>query len=130
MDTQFFCFRRIKNSGSLTKLNNQKLKSLLFKWEREFDRMNISKMVYNEYANYYIQYLSDFGSVRNLDALNSRTKYLKKSTIAKNDISMLQDPKFENKVDNFYFLGLLLSDKYQNLRAIMIEIIEETETNE
>ena len=123
-----FVLVELKNSGALTKLTDNNLKTLLFKWEREFDKMNTAQKGYNEYASLYIEYLTLFGSVRNLDALDPSVKDLKKSTIAKNNLTMLKDPLFENRVDNFYFLSKALINRYLELKILMTEIINSSKT--
>ncbi|WP_445748329.1 DUF6090 family protein [Polaribacter sp.] len=123
-----FVLVELKNSGGLTKLNNNKLKTILFKWEREFDKVNALKKGYDDYATLYIEYLTLFGSVRNLDALSASMKDLKKSTIAKNNLTMLKDPLFENRADNFYFLGMALKNRYIELKTLMTEIINASKT--
>ncbi|OZV66250.1 DUF6090 family protein [Winogradskyella aurantia] len=119
-----FVLVELKNSGALSKLNNNNLKTLLFKWEREFDQMKLSNEAYGEYGGEYIEFITKNGSVRNLDALTEKTKHLQKSTIAKNDPDLLKNPEFENRADNFYFLTLSVRGQFQSLRVIMKDIIE------
>jgi hypothetical protein len=119
-----FVLVELKNSGALSNLKNNNLKTLLFKWEREFDDMKGSKEGYGQYAGEYIEFLTKNGSVRNLDALSESTKTLQKSTIARNNPELLKIPEFENRADNFYFLAVSLRTKFQSLRGIMTDIIE------
>ena len=119
-----FVLVELKNSGALSKLNNNNLKTLLFKWEREFDKMKGSNNGYKEYGSEYIEFITKNGSVRNLDALSESTKNLQKSTIARNNPELLKIPEFENRADNFYFLAVSLRAHFQSLREIMKDIIE------
>jgi len=123
-----FVLVELKNSGALSKLDNNHLKTLLFKWERDFDDMKGSNEGYGQYAGEYIEFLTKNGSVRNLDALSESTKNLQKSTIARNDPELLKMPEFENRADNFYFLAVNLRGKFQSLREIMTDIIEVSNT--
>jgi hypothetical protein len=119
-----FVLVELKNSGALSQLNNNKLKTLLFKWEREFDNMKRIDEGYTLYGSEYIEFITKNGSVRNLDALTESTKNLKKSTIARNNPELLKIPEFENRADNFYFLAVSLRAQFITLREIMKTIIE------
>jgi hypothetical protein len=118
----------LKFSGGFSRLNDESLKRLLFDWERHFLEQNDILEAYDNYAEDYIQYLTEKGSVRTLDAIASVISDLKPSTIANNDISMLKDPLFENRVDNFYFLAYRLQDVYKESATKMGSIIEQTST--
>ncbi|TPV35387.1 hypothetical protein FJ651_00250 [Paucihalobacter ruber] len=124
-----FVLVELKNSGALSKLKNNNLKTLLFKWEREFDKMKRSNEGYARYGFDYIEFITKNGSVRNLDALSELTKNLQRSTIAVNNPELLKIPEFENRADNFYFLAISLRGHFQSLREIMIDIIENSKTD-
>ncbi|MFC0603629.1 DUF6090 family protein [Winogradskyella pulchriflava] len=119
-----FVLMELKTSGALSKLDNNELKSLLFKWEREFDKMENNKTNYLRYGAEYVEFITKNGSVRNIDALTESTKSLQKSTIAKNNPELLKHPEFENRADNFYFLAVRLREHLLSLRKIMEDIIE------
>lgn len=119
-----FVLMELKTSGALSKLNTNDLKSLLFKWEREFDKMESNSGNFKQYGAEYIEFITINGSVRNIDALTEGTKNLQKSTIAKNSPELLKNPEFENRADNFYFLAVRLKGHFQSLSIIMKEIIE------
>jgi hypothetical protein len=119
-----FVLVELKNSGALSNFNNNNLKTLLFKWERDFDRMKQGNDAYIQYGAEYIEFITKNGSVRNLDALTDRTKNLQKSTIAQNNPELLKVPEFENRADNFYFLAVSLRKQFQSLKEIMKSIIE------
>ena len=123
-----FVLVELKNSGALSKLNNNKLKSLLFKWEREFDKMEQMNIGYQKYGSQYVEFITKNGSVRNLDALTERTKNLQKSTIAQNSTALLKVPEFENRADNFYFLAVSIRGQFKSLKEIMKDIIEVSNT--
>ncbi len=124
-----FIIEELKNSGGLSQLSDPKLRNLLFDWERGYENLILIHDGYNIYANQYIRYLTDFGSVRNLDVIDGGIKSLKKSTIARNDITMLKEPRFENRVDNYYFMSNSLKDKYQAAAQRMRVIIKQTSVN-
>ncbi|MEZ4793038.1 MAG: DUF6090 family protein [Gelidibacter sp.] len=119
-----FVLMELKTSGALSKLYNNDLKTLLFKWEREFDKMETNKKNFLTYGAEYVEFITKNGSVRNIDALTESTKSLQKSTIAKNNPELLKNPEFENRADNFYFLAVRLKEHFVSLRKIMTDIIE------
>lgn len=118
-----FVLLELKNSGALSNLDNNNLKKLLFKWERKFSKMKVIESQYDLYAREYIEFIVKYGSVRNLDAISGVIPGLKKSSIANNPISFLQNPEFENRVENFYFLAFRLNRDYKSLYALMRDII-------
>jgi len=121
-----FVLAEIKNSGGLSKLNSNNLKILLFNWEREFDNLDNNKDMFQQYGAEYIEFIAKYGSVRNIDALTESTKSLQKSSVAKNSLELFKNPEFENRVDNFYFLAVRSKSHFISLRAIMKDIIEES----
>ncbi len=123
-----FVLVELKNSGALSKLNNINLKTLLFRWEREFSDLNRSEEAFQNYGGEYIEYITKNGSVRNLDALTENTQNLQKSTIARNNPELLKIPEFENRADNFYFLAVQVKARFQSLRKLMKDIIEVSNT--
>ena len=118
-----FVLIELKNSGALTRLNNNELKKLLFKWEREFSKMKSIQTGYDQYAREYIEFITKYGSVRNLDAITGTIPDLNKSIITKNPISFLKEPEFENRIENFYFLADRLITEYEKLFLLMKNII-------
>ena len=119
----------LKYSGGFSRLNDETLKRLLFDWERHFLDQQGVLVGYNTYAAEYIEYLSINGSVRTLDAISGLVPGLKPSSIAENNLSMLKDPLFENRVDNFYFLAYKLRDSYRESAVKLKAIIEHTGGN-
>lgn len=116
----------LKNSGRLSKLNNSVLVNMLFEWDRKYVALEETYESYKMYARQYYDYVTYNGSIRNLDALDARMQDLKKSTIAPENIILFKDAVYENHVDNFYFLAILLLDNYREAEALMESIIEET----
>ncbi|WP_411767081.1 DUF6090 family protein [Winogradskyella sp. A3E31] len=125
-----FVLIELKNSGALTQLNDNALKKLLFKWERQYSKMKQVQDDYDLYSAEYIEFITKYGSVRNLDALMGTIKTLEPSSIAINPISFLNNREFENRLENFYFLAYRLRNDYKSLTLLMNEIIKATETND
>jgi hypothetical protein len=117
----------LKNSGGFSQLSDPELRKLLFEWERDFNRLKSIQEGYNYYAQEFIDYLTDHGSPRNLDAIGGSIPSLKRSTIARNELSLLTDPKFEGRVDNFYFYANSLITKYKESSERMRVIKELTQ---
>lgn len=123
-----FVLEDIKNSGGLSRLNNDSLKHLLLDWERNYALVTDTEEEYSLYTNQYIEYIARNGSVRNLDAINGIIPSLQRSTIATNDPDkFLSDPIFENRVENFYFLAVRLRKNYKSTSEKLREIIESTD---
>lgn len=121
----------LKNSGGISQLSNVALRSTLFKWQRAYENLSEVEIKYNRYADLYIDYITQFGSVRNLDALldgqeNAGNFPLTASTIAKNSTSMLKDPFFENTLENFYFLSIRLRAEYKGMKTRIGDILGNT----
>jgi len=121
-----FVLEELKNSGGLSRLDNELLESLLFDWERNKAELLNREVGFRRYGDQYIDYLTNFGSVRNLDALSGEIESLKKSSITSNSIELIKNPVFENKADNFYFLAHLVQRAYSETALKMEEIIKLT----
>lgn len=119
----------LKYSGGFSRLNDETLKRLLFDWERHYLNQQSTLEGYNTYAEEYIEYITLNGSVRTLDAISGLIPGLEPSTIAQNELSMLKDPLFENRVDNFYFLASRLRDSYRESAVKLNAIIVHTREN-
>ncbi|MEQ9308908.1 MAG: DUF6090 family protein [Balneolaceae bacterium] len=117
----------LKYSGGLSRLNDETLKRLLFDWERHYLTQQDFLESYNLYALSYIEHLSTRGSVRTLDAMSGNFPGLKPSIIAENSLSMLKDPVFENRVDNFYALASIIREDFGESADKLKAIIEHTE---
>lgn len=119
-----YVLEEMKSSGAFSKLPNNELKTYLFEFQRAFTSLGQTEAAFARYSDQYIDYIALNGSVRNLDALAGRYSRLKKSSITENDPKfMLKDPLFENRVDNYYYLGENLLDNYSDLREIMVRIL-------
>lgn len=116
----------LKYSGGFSRLNDETLKRLLFDWERHYLNQQTTLEGYNTYAEKYIEYITLNGSVRTLDAISGTIPGLKPSNIAENNLRMLRDPLFENRIDNFFYLAFLLRDSYQESAVKLKAIIEHT----
>lgn len=119
-----FVLEEMKASGDLSNIENNNLKQVLFKWERDFSDMKSTEDGYDRYARDYIDFITINGSVRNLDALGGVIPHFKKSVLGKNELSLLTNLEFENRADNFYYLAFLLRQKYNGLLTSIDEIIK------
>lgn len=119
-----YVLEEMKASGDLSNIENNNLKQILFQWEREFSAMKAREKGYDRYAEEYIEFITKYGSVRNLDALGGMIPTLKKSKIGQNNLTLLNSLEFENRVDNFYFLAYLLNEQYKVLQKTMDDIIK------
>lgn len=122
-----FVLEDIKNSGGLSRLSDDSLKYLLIDWERYYSNLLSREESYDIYNREYIEYISLYGSARNLDAISGTIPDLKRSIITSNRPDLLNEPLFENRADNFYFLATLLRDGYLESNEKLAKIIERTD---
>lgn len=108
-----FVLEELKNSGGLTRINDERLESLLFDWERHNAALKNSEEGFSQYGAQYIEFLTEYGSVRNLDVITGNIPSLRKSTITENSLDLLQNPVFENRAENFYFLADMVLRNYK-----------------
>ena len=127
-----YVLEEMKSSGDLSNIENNDLKQALFKWEREFSAMKSMEHGYDRYAEEYIEFITKYGSVRNLDAISGTIPGLTKSIIGRNELSLLKSLEFENRAENFYFLADRVRSDYEDLRKLMDTIIAlaKTEMND
>ena len=118
-----YVLEEMKSSGDLSNIENNDLRQLLFKWERDFSAMKSVEVGYDRFAKAYIDFITKNGSVRNLDAIGGNLPGLKKSILGKNDLELLKSLEFENITDNFYFLANNMRTKYQGLQNNIDSII-------
>ena len=71
-----YILEEFKNSGGFSRLNDPELKNTLFEWESDLIVMARAQNAYRTYAAAYIEYLTDYGSVRNLDVIEGSIAYL------------------------------------------------------
>jgi len=121
-----FVLEELKNSGGLTRINDERLESLLFDWERHNAQLKISEEGFSRYGSQYIEFLTLYGSVRNLDVITGRFPSLRKSTITENTLDLLQNPVFENRAENFYFLADIVLKGYEETLTKAERIIQLT----
>ena len=120
-DPSSYVLSDLKNSGRISTIRNQKLKLLLFEWERLFGETIKSRESYQIYAREYYAYITKHGSVRNVDALFERRE-LAKSILDVSNLALLDDPKFENAVSNFFALTDSLLTRYELADTLIIDI--------
>ncbi|TDQ17026.1 hypothetical protein DFQ04_1674 [Algoriphagus boseongensis] len=123
--SQSFVLEDMKNTGGLSKISSTELKILLFEWERNFvelqSSLELGRQAFEEYANHIIQK----GSIRNIDAENSPPE-VSRSKLPISNIPLLQDPVFENHVDNCQVLSNEHLFKLSQTRKLMVSILDLT----
>jgi hypothetical protein len=93
----------LKSSGNLTKLHNDKLKKLLYQWSRFFSELDETQKMIEDSNTQMIGYMKDNGSLRNVDTSVPYFNY-GRSVLIKNNDHLLEDPVFENYVDDKLFV--------------------------
>ena len=113
----------LKNSGKLSSLNHEKMKDLLFKWERQFLDINEWNRRMEEGSQGVIDYVRNNGSLRNVNAYRIG---LDRSRLRKSNIDLMQDIGFENQLDVKFINANFLLEHYQDADLIIDDMIKET----
>ncbi len=124
-DRTEFVLKDLKNSGRLSKLSNEKLKSTLYKWSK----LNSSIADKDEDANfsylYFLNYLKANASLRQIDN-HFVVRKVEESNLAMDNSILLSDIKFENATDDLLIYLEQRRDRFIEAKSIINEIIEET----
>ena len=104
-----FVLVELKNSGALSNLNNNNLKSLLFKWEREFDQMENNNANFKQYGAEYIEFIH-YGLNKRLLKNAGFIKLNEKKLI----MPIYFQPFINENIDIYFF-----SSKNQKLKLFM-----------
>lgn len=120
-----FVLNDLKNSGGLSKLRNKELKKLLFQWTRYYNEMKEIAMQTEKTSMDIVNFLKTHGSLRNVDVSAASFMY-DRSKLNIDNLSLLQNPKFENYIDDKLFV--LHEAKNMSIKAkqIINQILKET----
>ncbi|WKK65703.1 DUF6090 family protein [Lutimonas zeaxanthinifaciens] len=120
-----FILNDLKSSGNLTKLQNDRLKKLLYEWSRFFSELDETQKMIEDSNTQLINYIKNNGSLRNIDINNASFNYEKSQLIKTND-HLLLDPIFENYVDDkLYVLNEALK-QFKQAEELILEILDAT----
>ena len=123
-----FILNDLKSSGGLSKLTNKELKKLLFQWTRFYNNMKETVTQTEKTSIDIINFLKNHGSLRNVDTFGDHSTY-ERSKLNIDNLKLLQNPKFENHInDKLYVLNEAM-DQYEKARQIIDKILKETSVN-
>ena len=115
----------LKNSGNLTKLSSQNLKSLLFEWSRFFSLLSENQQQVETTSKELIAFIKENGSLRNVDAGDLNFNY-SKSILFSNNETLLSNYKFENYLDDKLYVLKISRRDYSNAEKLILKILDET----
>ena len=120
-----FILNDLKSSGGLSKLSNKELKKLLFLWTRFYNQMKETVAQTEKTSIDIINFLKNNGSLRNADASASYFKY-ERSKLNIDNIKLLQNPQFENHIDDKLFVLNEAKGQYVKAKQLIDKILKET----
>lgn len=115
----------LRNSGGLSKLSNPELIRLLFSWDRHFENMTESMENIKFSSRALLIYIQEYGSLRNADS--QTVDFLGRSKLPVSNLSLLKDIRFENVVDDQFFVTHYLKGDYLESRTKIKQILEAIE---
>jgi hypothetical protein len=119
-------FTEVLQSGRIGLIENKKLVSSLFDWQRMLDNNRYTYTIYQKFIEEQIMpYLNDNISFKNLDKYSPMQ--WKQPTEFKTDYSIIiSDRKFENLLDNHLYHLSILKDEHRLIEQTMDKIISKT----
>lgn len=121
-----FVLNDLKNSGGLSKLHNEELKKLLFQWSRFFSQLSEIQLQIENTNLDLIRFIKDNASLRNIDVFSRRFKH-PPSTLFNQNASLLSSYRFENYIDDKYYVLNSAKSEYKDAKELIIRILKETE---
>lgn len=116
--------RELMNSGALSVLDDDGIKSLLFEWERRMRHVDEWNRRMERSSQDLIDYVKDNGSLRNT---NHRRIAVERSGLGPGNRPLLRDPAFENHIDEKLVMARFLADEYGLAADLVADIIRASE---
>lgn len=120
-----FILNDLKNSGGLSKLKSSELRKLLFQWTRYFNQMKETEELMEKTSLDIINYLKVHGSLRNVD-VTAKTFNYKRSQLPIDNLALLQNPEFENHIDDKLFVLHEAKEQFVQAKQLIYQILKET----
>ena len=120
-----FVLNELKNSGGLSKLNNNELKKQLFQWSRFFNELQETMTQLEDTNAELIFFIKEHGSLRNLDT-EAETFNYKRSRLKMENASLLQNFQFENFIDDKLFVLVEAKNEYARAKVLIQKILQTT----
>ena len=120
-----FVLNDLKNSSGLSKLRNKELKKLLFQWTRYYNEMKEMTMQTEKTSIDIVEFLKIHGSLRNVDTSDPTFMY-ERSKLNIDNLSLLQNPQFENYIDDKLFVLKQTKNMSVKAKQLINQILKET----
>lgn len=118
-----FVLSELKSTGKLSLLKSSKLKDLLFEYERQSEIVNDWNRRMEKSSQDIIDYIKNNASLRNI---NHNRISIRKSNFNFNNVSLFNDIRFENQIDEKVLFSQFLENVYEETDEIIKQILEET----
>jgi hypothetical protein len=118
-----FVMKELKNSGKLTLLQNSEIVKLLFEWERHSEYVNDWNRRMERSSQNIVDFIKEHGSLRDV---NHRRISISASSLSTNNISLFDDVRFENQIDEKVVYTQFLEGVYHNASELIQEILNES----
>jgi hypothetical protein len=112
----------LTSSGKLSLIKNEKLKRLIDEWNRLLDECELWNGRVENSSDDIIDYLKDNGALRNI---NHYRLSIPKTTLNVDHSKLLEDLKFESRVDEKSLYAQFQINAYREIKKNMKMIIEE-----
>ena len=116
-----FTLNELKNTGKLALIKNDTLKDLLFKWEKHIGIIEEWNRRVEKSSQDIINYIKTHGSIRNVNHKRIATEA---SLLDVSNISLLEDVKFENQLDEKVLYTQFMKQYFEEADGIISEILE------
>ena len=124
-----YTLRNLENSGKLSSLSNEVLKTKLYEWSLVSTAISDKDSDATIGFNYLLKYYKENGSLRNLDSFGTLIKE-GRTSLSYNHLKFFSDIVYENAINDFLVYIRQRIRNYKKAMIIIDEIITITETNE
>ena len=123
-------YTEIINTGKIELIRNEKIKNLLFEYNRMVDNNKSTYVLFEKWLEEQIlPYLANTIALRNIDQYGTMA-WEEPSNFEHDLITILNDRRFENLIDNNIYHLKRLDEEYNNLKRISQEIVNATKAND
>ncbi len=123
-----FVLNDIKNSGKLSTLKSEKLKQLLYEWDRLYEDILEWHTSFNTSASSLAAIIIKKGSLVNIDFYKKDSK--ERSRFKIGNKGLLLEIQFENELENNLFAARELVERYHKAQELLNKIIEESKSKD
>jgi hypothetical protein len=125
-----YTLRNLENSGKLSALSNEVLKTKLYEWSLVSTDITDKDSAATISFNYLLKYYKENGSLRNIDSSFRIYMSEGRTSLSYNHFKFFSDIVFENAIDDCLVYTRQRIERYKTAMIIIDEIITITETNQ